>query len=282
MALDGSDVQQVSLTPAGGAYNRAGEWSPDGKWIAYGGVNGLVVVRPDGEDARVVAKNTCLTPEDPSLCPGDVNPSWSPDGRWLVFNRGYEESPDCGPQQRCASLWVVRRDGSGLRQLSGTGREPHWSPDGQRIVFVDGSGSSSGACGSLEGSRGHCPAPVFTIRPDGSDRRPLGLVGDYPRWSPDGRFIAYGSQSPGLPHDVYVAAADGSQVRRVTEGPGTSGGASWSSDGTTLAYHYLAEGDPDTNGDAYEIYVRRLDGTGGARRITTSPTYDIFPRFSPG
>jgi Tol biopolymer transport system component len=39
------------------------------------------------------------------------SPEWSPDGEWIAFTDGENE----------ADLWVVRPDGTGLRQLTTVG-----------------------------------------------------------------------------------------------------------------------------------------------------------------
>jgi TolB protein len=70
-----------------------------------------------------------------------------------------------------------------------------------------------------------------------------------PRWSPDGRMIAYGHGGR-----LWVMAADGTGRRALTTG--TAGGAAWSPDGTRLAF--AAPGCTGVNG------VFTVPVTGGA------------------
>jgi hypothetical protein len=57
------------------APGRFPRWSPDGRWIGYGGADGLRVVRPDGSGDRAVGV-------------GGFEPSfdWSPDSEWVVID----------------------------------------------------------------------------------------------------------------------------------------------------------------------------------------------------
>jgi Tol biopolymer transport system component len=71
---------------------------------------------------------TASSPESP----GDFDPVWSPTGKRIAFVRKSEEV--------VTDVYVVNRDGSGLRQLahSGDAGEPAWSPDGRSIAFTRG------------------------------------------------------------------------------------------------------------------------------------------------
>lgn len=83
---------------------------------------------------------------------------------------------------------------------------------------------------------------IFTMSPTGTSVTRLTWSGkNYrPEWSPDGRRISYIHESDGR-RDVWVMNAGGGSKRAVTRtGDVTSAGASWSPDGTTLAY--AAEG----------------------------------------
>src|SRR3954447_4556917 len=72
-------------------------------------------------------------------------------------------------------------------------REPAWSPDGRRLAII-------------------VADRLWTVRPDGSQERPLTTVPGNerePAWSPDGRRIAFASDRGGEGFDLYTVAADG-------------------------------------------------------------------------
>jgi len=107
--------------------------SPDGRRIAIsasaycdpGWAGHLAVIDTTGRPTSDLRKGR-------SLSGADIQPSWSPDGRRIAF-----VSWDFLESLRSA-LYIVNRDGSGLRRLTQstfeTG-EPAWSPDGQWIAF---------------------------------------------------------------------------------------------------------------------------------------------------
>ncbi|MCC6163478.1 MAG: PD40 domain-containing protein [Acidobacteria bacterium] len=81
-----------------------------------------------------------------------------------------------------------------------------------------------------------------------------------PRWSPDGRVIAFASNrahygpdaESGTPDfDVYVMRADGSDIRRVTRDPGNDVDPSWMPDGQSLIF----SSDRESRGDLYRVWL---------------------------
>jgi len=114
--------------------------------------------------------------------------------------------------------------------------DPQISPDGTRVVYVQKVVDREG-----DTYRAHLwivpfdggPARQFTA---GSHQDSL------PRWSPDGRWIAFLSDRaapPGegkKPKQIYVIPADGGEAQALTTGTHSPADLTWSPDGTTLAF----------------------------------------------
>lgn len=111
---------------------------------------------------------------------------------------------------------------------------------------------------------------IYTVATDGSNLKRLTTGGSNytPKWSPDGRRIAY--MGPG--RAIWVMDADGSDGRQVSKGDG--GYPTWSPDGQYIAFESRRDGNP-------ELYMARSDGTGDDVRLTDSPWQDVTPAWSP-
>src|SRR5205823_5234507 len=112
--------------------------SPDGQEIAFvraplsrakpsTGEYEVFVARSDGTHQRRVTKGWT-----------DDAPTWSPDGQTLVFDRQSHEAA-ANENSFQDQLYLVGRDGTGLRRLTAAARgilgRPAWAPDGGSIAF---------------------------------------------------------------------------------------------------------------------------------------------------
>ena len=150
-------------------------WSPDGEWLAFSHQRTpsghgrsqsetIYMVRPGftaGPDASASRKVIRLARESGESIYLD-NLSWTPDGTALRFTAAIGDRADY-------ALHQVLTDGSGLTEIAKVkrGSSIAWSPDGSRIAVVD----------ARDGSRRD--GLVYTMAPDGSDKRAVVVEGPY-------------------------------------------------------------------------------------------------------
>jgi TolB protein len=228
-----------------GGYRNADHpaWSPDGRKLAFDEgfpSADIYVMNADGSDV------TRLTDDQNSM-----DPAWSPDGRRIAYDNG-------------ADVRVMNADGSRQRTVikaavSGNFPQPSWSPDGRRIAFScsHDPGIDVGICVANADGTG---VRKLTNRLPGGGH----LYDSAPKWSPDGRRIAFyqeydcdGCDSYGTDWGanllVAVVNADGTRLRGLTHDY-VSADPSWSPLGTEIAY--------DTPYDAVsQIHVMNADGS---------------------
>lgn len=164
------------VTPS--VYSRNLSFSRDGKQFIYvQSENYANLMRADFDPRGEKASEKHF-----EITPGAVvatNPDISPDGEWIVFDAIGDKQED---------LFVIRRDGTNLRQLTGDiykDRVPHWSPDGKRIAFFsDKTGKYEGWTINADGSE---PQKVTNITLDDSRENTAQL----PLWSPDGSKLLF-------------------------------------------------------------------------------------------
>ena len=148
---------------------------------------------------------------------------WPPTSM-LVFYRAIRAEPDF-PIDIGGSLWVVKVDGTGARQLDTPPPNwwARWSPDGTRILFVSERNQPTGT--------------IWTIRPDGSGltkvfEDPDGGFPIDPIWSPDGTQIMFMLDpiSDRFDHPdnaLYVMRSDGTGPTKLIDTPDFKSSPEW-------------------------------------------------------
>ena len=205
------------------------EWSPDGELIMVtdarcggGGCGGGV---PDVVDLQSGAWSTT---------PFDSFGEWSPDGRWVLLGSNRFLNPlHIVPAEVVETAGVLDLDPD---SLPGARRLALPSDDGDWHDLSGWMSDSSAVIDSVQQDEGHPWNPrIELISIADGERRTLIENGFAPVVSPDGRQIAFlrGGRPDGSRDvkEIWVAAADGSDPRRVTTSlmPPT-----WSPDSTLL------------------------------------------------
>jgi Tol biopolymer transport system component len=203
--MDGDGTHQRQLTT--GIDARDPVWNPAGTRIAFTLVDATgfhiwSMRASDGGDRRPVTSGPAQ----------DFEPAWSPDGTRIAFTRGLEQGD---PGDIC----VLDLNTGAITVLAPSAEYDHqvaWSPDGTRVVFERDFGNSSS---------------IFTVNADGSQltRLTSGTFFDVgPTFSPDGRFIAFGSDRAGtILHDLWAMTADGRHLHRILKAPYSEAFPDW-------------------------------------------------------
>jgi Tol biopolymer transport system component len=201
-------------------------WSPDGRSLAFYADSSLLLLRASPPGRAVRLTRHC------DLC--DRDPAWSPDGRTIIFTReGLLYTIRAARGSRPRALKMRRRSSI---------ESSDWSSDGRRIAFHDASG-------------------LYVVRNDG--RRPRRVVrGRMPRWSPDGKWIAF-IGAVDTAHALMVIRPDGTGRRVIARPPSLHSGVNpaWSPDGRQLLFVVNREFEPGQSGREFRVVslaTRRL------------------------
>jgi dipeptidyl aminopeptidase/acylaminoacyl peptidase len=221
-----------------GKHDRSPRVSPDGTMLAFVGDRGdgtrLYAIPLDGGEPRAIGPKYDRIE---GLC-------WSPDSKTLAYTATTPLDP--------ATARAAHDERSGARHIRGL---PFKSDDD----------------GLLDGRRRH----LFTLAPAVGD--PVQLThGDFdvenPAWSPTGASIAFAA-SIDIPEarffeDIYVVAAGGGPLSKLTQTRGPAGYPAFSHDGRTVAYVGHEHG--DDAGGRFNLELLLVDAGGGGAASSLS------------
>jgi len=117
---------------------------------------------------------------------------------------------------------------------------------------------------------------------DGSQRLQLTsppMEAMYPRWSPDGKYIAFLGKLPGQPWKIYVVNADGGSPQQLLPGNRNETDPDWSPDGSQLVFgrmpDYVAEASVPKAIHLLDLRTRQVSKIPGSDGL-------FSPDWSPG
>ncbi|HEV2397811.1 MAG TPA: hypothetical protein VGS27_12770 [Candidatus Sulfotelmatobacter sp.] len=300
---DGSEAHQIHSADGGSVF--APRFSPGGKRIRFTvsdtehNTTSLWEVRADGKNAHVLLADW---PYKTTACCGN----WTADGKYYIFQAGASVPntnlivtslwalPESKTEQNAAPAQITNgpmsfgnpapsRDN---KQIWAIGVQPtvevvKYEPKKKQFVPLIHGLSATDVDFSNDGKWiAYVSIPEGTLwraRADGSDR--LQLTSDteraaLPRWSPDGKQIAFASTKPGGSWKLSLISMTGGDEHEMLGENGSQIDANWSPDGGRLMFGDYSR---DKNG----LKIRLL--TFETHEITTIPGSDglFSPRWSP-
>jgi Tol biopolymer transport system component/DNA-binding winged helix-turn-helix (wHTH) protein len=271
------------------------DWSPNGKWIAFGQVETLHHSRIALLSLDDLSVRALTFPADQEF---DCEPSFSPDSFKVAFERG--SSGGFGKD-----LFVMPAAGGDPRRLTfdnAWGGAPTWTEDGAEIVFssmrggpmnlwrISAKGGKPQPVAGISAiayrptiprkgnllayEHGSVSSSIWQIRlrdrthPAGPAVRLItsrGMINWRPNFSADGKKIVFESDRLGY-SDIWYCDSDGSNCMQLTSLHGTAGTARWSPDEHHVVFEFQSQ-------HYYEIYVIDVPD-GRPRLLATFPNSD--------
>jgi Tol biopolymer transport system component/predicted Ser/Thr protein kinase len=293
---DGSESRRL-VTLAGVAYWP--RWSPDGKVLRFT----VEDLKTDAQALWEVATDgTGLHPLLPgwSSPPAECCGNWAPDGNYFVFQSdrkhdlwaireksGFLSKHNSEPMQLTTGQGamvasVPSRDGKKLFAIQGAplGELVRYDAKSQQFLpYLSGISAihlSFSKDGQWVAYLSYPDNTLWRSKMDGTERlqltsSPMEVV--QPKWSPDGKQIAFAASVPGKPKHIYIVSADGGAPKEVTKSDRAEIIPNWSRDGDSL---FFSNGSTEMVKAIYQLNLK-------TNQLTTLPGSEgkWFSRLSP-
>ena len=238
-------------------------YSPDGKMIAFRSEKesgGIYLMEETGENVRRVTDF-------------GFHPSWSPDGKTLVVSDKVSDvaTNHTIPNSQLWTIDIVTGEKK-LLETKGDAIQPSWSPNGKRIAFWFVEEGKLGELATIPADGGE---PVVIAQSEAMDWNPV--------WSPDGRYIFFGSDRKGnmniwrVPVDEETGKATG-EPEFISSPALYIRNFAFSRDGKMLAYIRY---ETQSNLKAVGFDPKSLQTVGEAEFITGGNKQISTPALSP-
>jgi eukaryotic-like serine/threonine-protein kinase len=252
--IDASSGDVESITsPSGSVFHSQPALSPDGRRLAYACCPGMYSCQVDvvelGPDDRPKGAARRLTRR--VIWP--LGLAWTRDGAHVVF-----------ADQLSQRLWRVGLQGDHPpERIEIAGFGAYWpaiAASRNRLAFSH----DTTATAIYRFEAGRLPEAVASSS----------FAERIPHLSRDGLRLAWESGRGGEGHEIWLAAADGSNPTQLTHGPGLwQGSPRWSPDGHRIAFDSFGED------GQWDIWTIDADG-GSPRRLTSNPADENMPSWS--
>jgi len=216
---DGSDLHPLLPNWHNPPRECCGLWSPDGRYFLFRSTGGLfsdsfgdIFAVPDNTG---IFRRSTSTPSQLTFGPLAYSiGGWTPSGKKLLVS-AYERRGELVHYDPSSKQFVPFLGGLAAYAVA-------FSPDRKNIAYV-----------SL------VDETLWMSRPDGSEKIQLTYPPDragLPRWSPDGKQIAYLSTRLGTRWKAFLISAQGGTPEELVPGNPTEGDPNWSADGNRVVF----------------------------------------------
>src|SRR5262245_259877 len=215
VAADGSNLHPLLPDWNKPSNESRGNWTADGRYFVFQSTrNGTTNIWAMREQTGLFRR---AHHEPVQLTFGGLNyhaPAPSLDGKRL-FVVGVQRRGELARYDTMTQQWGSYLLGISAQQLD-------FSSDGAWVVYMT-----------------YPECDLWRSRVDGSERQQLTyppLQASLPRWSPDGKQIAFSARVPGKAWKIYLIPAEGGVTRQLTQEEGPEMDPGWSPDGKTLVF----------------------------------------------